>query len=149
MIQYLADKAPEIIVSFIGTLLALALAATLKRLKKRVYGGWTCELMVDGTVLDTDPLSPEDAEKMLEFKLPWWLVLVFGGTPTLKHEREVRQLLQSEVTPYGQVNGDVRDSTTVNGPRRVLQLTLTTGTNFAPRQAPKPPAPKPVATPTT
>ncbi len=143
MYDQIISALPEILKAAAGALLALATAAVLQALKKRIYGGWSVEVKVGGAVLDTDPISAKDGEVVLEYGRPWWWVLLFGGAPTLRHEREVRQLLQSEVTPFGNVTGDVRDFTSVDADRRTLVIALTEGANFAARPAPKPPAPKP------
>lgn len=147
MYDQIINGLPEVLKAAAGAALALIAAALLRALKARLYGGWRVEVKVGEVVMDTDPISAKDGEVVLEFARPWWWVLLFGGAPTLRHEREVRQLLQSEVTPFGNVSGDVRDFTMVDADRRMLVINLTEGTNFEPRPVKKP-APKP-ATPTT
>ncbi len=141
MFEMISNAAPEILKSAIGAALALVIAALLAAAKRKIFGRWQVEVQIDGSVVDTEPLSAKDGETMLKFSRPWWLVLLFGGVPTLERTREVRQNLQSAVTPYGVVSGDVRDATTVHAVRRCLVVSLQDGVNFQRRgAAPKKPA---------
>jgi len=145
MFHQINAAAPEILKSAAGAALALIAAAILAALKKRIFGGWEVEVTLEGVTLDSEPLSPQDAEKMLLFHRPWWWVLLIGGDPALKKEREVRQILQSAVTPYGNVTGDPRDATTVDATRRRLVVSLQDGVNFQRRgNGPPKPVPAPV-----
>lgn len=133
---------PDVLKATAGTALALVGAAILTHCKKRVFGGWAVEVMVDGELKDTEILSLRDGETMLLWDHAWWRILLFGGIPTVKKEREVRQILQSAVTPYGNVTADVRDATRIDATRRRLVIDLKDGINFQRRAPAKPANPK-------
>lgn len=126
---------PDILKAAAGAALALVGAAILTHLKKRVFGEWAIEVQIDGGTVDTEPLSLRDGETMLRWDRAWWVILLFGGIPAIKKEREVRQILQSAVTPYGNVTADVRDATRIDPVRRRLVIDLKDGVNFQ-RRAP-------------
>lgn len=135
------EKGPDILSAALGAALALLAQAALSAAKKRIYGGWAVEISIDGAVADEENLSAKDGETVLSYGRPWWFVLLFGGDPTLEQSREVRQLLQSCCTPFGNVQGDVKDYALVDGGRRRIRVELQDGVNFEKRRTPPKPDP--------
>lgn len=120
----------------LSTLIGLGLGVALLHLKRRVYGRWAVDIVIDGVTVETEYLALGDAQKAIGYGRPWWWVLAFGGTPALENQTGVRQLLQSCVTSFGVVTRDVRKSTAVDAARRRLVISLVSGENFKPHAPP-------------
>lgn len=121
-----------VIESFVGMLMALAVAIAVAQYRKMRYRGWIVRA-TDGTnELAVEELGIEEVMKLLEHPLT-----DESGVERPSRTVGARQLLQSVVTPFGRLSGHACDIATLDRRGRVVTLLLRAGAGFSPYKPPE------------
>jgi hypothetical protein len=116
----------RVFVVALGSGAALLAHAGMQMAKKDVFGQWMVRICIDSKHMEDEDenLNSEDAEKMITYDRPWWIVFFFGGNPSLRKDLHVEQLLRRCCESIGRIKGDIRNYVTVDKRRRFININL-------------------------
>ena len=89
-----------------------------------MYGGWKLEIFIDGQKLEfeEEELEVADMRRILKFKGGPWVALATGQIPKLRKNLKLERLLRECFESTGEINGEPRDSVTIEEHCLVLRL---------------------------